>query len=465
MSDQVDLGDGMQLEPADAMSERHRVRRKVGVGLAAVVLVAAVGGVGYGLGHSFADDQDERASDDPSASAEAELPATLPPVATEVATTDASTVSTVVLPPVEVQSDDDTSYSEERTGSSISASGGYGYSMFGDQPLATLFQRTTPDGMVLRAQMGQTWDPPTGDDFGVGGWQPAPWCYESGQLRVSLAGNGAVDVGASGWFREPFKGRSVSWMMLGGPDGQPHWVVVAQAPSGTTNVAVTFADGATDTVEPQNGIAVLAVAGTPAPVDDMGYPMQAPPSFDVTFEGGAEPLSVASGDAGMWADPEYRDSCSPPPPPLPEPGEQPVDPAAAEAQIIDVMTRIYDASVVGEVGLIDDNTGIADARAQVAEGSFSGEAASVQATIEELVFTSPTEAWFRYRVDTAGTGLADRYGIARWDGDAWRVTRDTVCQDLSMAGGDCGGGWQMVQPPSMQSGMWVDGRSEPAVGD
>jgi hypothetical protein len=76
--------------------------------------------------------------------------------------------------------------------------------------------------------------------------------------------------------------------------------------------------------------------------------------------------------------------------------------------------------------------------------------------IEELVFTSPTEAWFRYRVDTGGVGLNDRYGIARLSAGAWRVTRDTVCQDLSMAGGDCGGGWQPVQPPSMQSGTWTD---------
>ncbi len=252
--------------------------------------------------------------------------------------------------------------------------------MFGNEPLETLFERTTSGGMVLRAQMGQTWDPPTGGDFGAGGWQPPPWCFESGQLRVSLAGNGAVDVGGSGWYREPFKGRSVSWMMLGGADSQPHWVVVAQVPAGATNVAVTFADGATDSVEPQNGIAVLAVAAAPgAAPDDMNSPMPVPPAFEVTFEGGSEPLSVTSGDVGTWADPEFQESCSPPPPALPDPGEQPADPALAEAQIVDVMTRLYDGTVTGEDGLVDDNTGIADARAQVAEGSFSAEASSAQA--------------------------------------------------------------------------------------
>ncbi len=84
-------GDGMQLEPADEGSGRSGTRRRVGVGLAAVVLVAAAGGVGYGLGHSFADDQDDAGADELAPASEAEAPETLPPVESDVATTDAST--------------------------------------------------------------------------------------------------------------------------------------------------------------------------------------------------------------------------------------------------------------------------------------------------------------------------------------------------------------------------------------
>ena len=29
----------------------------------------------------------------------------------------------------------------------------------------------------------------------------------------------------------------------------------------------------------------------------------------------------------------------------------------------------------------------------------------------------------------------------------WKITRATICQDLSLAGGDCGGDWQQIYPP------------------
>ncbi len=69
------------------------------------------------------------------------------------------------------------------------------------------------------------------------------------------------------------------------------------------------------------------------------------------------------------------------------------------------------------------------------------------ATIDELVFTTPAEAWFRYSIDTPGNDFDNRYGIAVLVDGVWKITRATVCQDLSLAGGDCGGGWQTIYPP------------------
>ena len=326
--------------------------------------------------------------------------------------------------------------------------------MFGDQPLTTLFERTTDSGLLVRAQQGQLWEQPYIEaPAGAGGWTPAPWCYESGQLRIAVAGNGLIDVAGVGWWSEPFKGRAVSWLAVGGVDGQRHWVVVVQTPPDTTSVSVTFADGATDSVAPQNGVAVLVVpngATEPAtPEDEYTAPV-----FTVRLDGGAEPVELSSDAINTWDDPEYQDSCTPPPPALPEPGEQPVDPAIAEAEIKDVMARIYDAAVKEE-GLVVDDTGIEEAREQVREGGFAVEADSAKATVEELVFTSPTEAWFRYRVDTSGVGLDNRYGVAQFVDGSWKVTRDTICQDLSMAGGDCGAGWQQIYPPGAEP-MFID---------
>jgi hypothetical protein len=83
--------------------------------------------------------------------------------------------------------------------------------------METLYERTTDNGFVVRVQLGQTWDTGQGD-WGAGDWRPAPWCFESGQMRVSLVGNGIVDVGGVPWYAEPYKGRAVSWLLLGGND-------------------------------------------------------------------------------------------------------------------------------------------------------------------------------------------------------------------------------------------------------
>jgi len=318
--------------------------------------------------------------------------------------------------------------------------------------METLFERTTTNGFAFRVQLGQVWDSNLQSDWGAGDWQPAPWCYESGQLRVSMSGNGIVDIGGVSWYLEAFKGRAVSWLTLGGNDADPQWVVVVQAPADATNVRAAFADGSTEEVAPQNGIAVLSAPGevsTPIDEGDYTYWEDPSPSFELTFEGGAEPITLGSNGVGNWDDPEFRESCTPPPPALPDAGEQPADPAAAEAEIRAAMTELYGAIGAGAEGsdLIDDPTGVAEAREQVQEGGFADSAASAVATIAELVFTAPDEAWFRYSIDTNGNDFDNRYGIAVLVDGVWKITRSTVCQDLSMAGGDCGGEWQSIYPP------------------
>jgi hypothetical protein len=315
-----------------------------------------------------------------------------------------------------------------------------------------LFERTTGTGFGLRVALGERYPQQTQADWGAGEWRPAPWCFPSAQLRVSLAGNGVVDIGGVPWYEQPYDGWAVSWLVLGGSDNSPQWVVVVQSPPDTTNVRATFADGSTDEVAPQNGIAALTAPGEPPTRitdGEYSYWRDATPSFEVTFEGGPEPVTVPSDGGTPWADPEFRDSCTPPPPELPEPGEQPADPAAAEAAIRESMALLYGA--IGDEAdrsdLIDDPTGVAEARAQVLEGSFAEAASSAEVAIEELVFTDPGTAWFRYAIDTSQTYLDNRYGIAVDVDGVWKITRATICQDLSLAGGDCGGGWESIYPP------------------
>ena len=204
---------------------------------------------------------------------------------------------------------------------------------------------------------------------------------------------------------------------------------------------------AVDTTTPVDGVALLVVPGAPETIvhieEDHGYTWtEERPDFDISFEGGADPATITDGQNSGYDDPEFRASCSPPPPALPSPGDQPADAAFAEETIIDLMSRIYgnnDDESFDTLDFIDDPTGVAAAREQVSEGSFEDAAASANAIVEEIVFTTPTEAWFRYRIETTTGTFGDRFGIAVDIDGEWKITRQTICQDLGLAGGSCGG--------------------------
>ena len=81
--------------------------------------------------------------------------------------------------------------------------------------------------------------------------------------------------------------------------------------------------------------------------------------------------------------------------------------------------------------------------------SFGNAANTAEYQLNDLVFTSPTEAWFMYEIHTTTVGvLGNRFGIVRLvDGD-WRFARAVVCQDLSLAGAPCSPAVNDIQPPA-----------------
>jgi hypothetical protein len=440
-----------ELQVDDEGRGSGRTKRRIVAGVAAAMLIAGAGGVGYGIGRGVERDTpsaDDSASGAPETDDEGDRAAA--PSTTSAATEEPSSTLAPATDALAEGTSDGVAEPAPAGDAGLRASGGIGYPAFGTQPMETLYERTTDNGFVVRVQLGQTWDTGQGD-WGAGDWRPAPWCFESGQMRVSLVGNGIVDVGGVPWYAEPFRGRAVSWVLLGGNDAAPQWVIVAQTPADVTNVRAAFADGSTDQTAPQGGIAVLTAPGEPATeVSERGYSywMDPTPSFEVTFEGGAEPITIDSAVAGPWDDPAFRESCTPPPPALPDPGEQPADPGAADAEIRAAMAALYGefGDGVERTDFIDDPTGVAEAREQVQAGVYADDASSALATIDELVFTSPDEAWFRYSIDTPGNDFDNRYGIAVTVDGVWKITRATICQDLSLAGGDCGGGWEPIYP-------------------
>lgn len=89
---------------------------------------------------------------------------------------------------------------------------------------------------------------------------------------------------------------------------------------------------------------------------------------------------------------------------------------------------------------------MAEARKEVAAGSFEESTASAEAIVEALVFTAPNEAWFRYRIETSVTTLRERFGIARLIDGVWKITRDSICPDLNRASGTCEPGYEVIFP-------------------
>ncbi|MEO5899117.1 MAG: hypothetical protein ABIR68_03165, partial [Ilumatobacteraceae bacterium] len=95
----------------------------------------------------------------------------------------------------------------------------------------------------------------------------------------------------------------------------------------------------------------------------------------------------------------------------------------------------------------------------------SGSIGPIQVSITELVFVSPTQAWFRYDLISGFSTFIDRYGQARLVDGTWKLTRQTFCQDIALAGIGCSPAVDPLLPPSAQDDprYGYSPRSEPAV--
>src|SRR6056297_1142780 len=212
-------------------------------------------------------------------------------------------------------------------------------------------------------------------------------------------------------------------------------------------VAVVVDDTEYDRAAFVDGLAVLDIGNVWGPEPDA-----APPSLVLFRSGvGGDPLPLTSAFGRPVA--EYERQCTPgpfPQLPLPPAGEQPGDPASAEAEVLAVYERALDRSVplsADDPVAVDDLTGLEDAAAEVDAGELAEAAASAEHAVDEMVFTSPDEAWFRYTISTTVGEFGGRFGIARFDGSSWKITRDTICQDLAMAGGTCVPPSSTIEPP------------------
>lgn len=120
------------------------------------------------------------------------------------------------------------------------------------------------------------------------------------------------------------------------------------------------------------------------------------------------------------------------------PGEQPADADDARAEVTTLMESMYGAgALLDRLDHVNDSTGIAEALEQFEGGSFDGEVSSAVAIVDDVVFTTPDGATFRYSIRTDMYGCDRRVGAAVRVNDVWKITRGTVCSDFSLGGVSC----------------------------
>jgi len=322
------------------------------------------------------------------------------------------------------------------------------------EPGELLGQRVTAEGTTLRAHLIRD---PEGAFGGPVGWSPAGWCYPTGYVVVGVTDATIISVGQGPWFAEPYGQISGSMFVAGLVEGKPMTVLIAQVAEGVSNVTLHGTAGSDASAPIGGGLVLLAVVGV-----ETGSS-----SVTVTSADGTETtwttdeLTMAPQDQG-----ERHEVCEPPPPALPDAGQQPADVESALAAFDAAWQRARDFNEIDEAVIaqyVDDPNGISSARENLMAGQYASAAAGASIVMRDHVFTSPTEMWFRYDLMTPIANFFDRYGIARLDPDgAWRITRETICQDLALAPGNaCTPDVERVLPPSAQGDPRFDPSAAP----
>jgi len=357
-------------------------------------------------------------------------------------------------------------------------------------PLERLFLRTSADGVEIRAYRSSpiAADRPLPATCEPGTECPtAPECFDTfepplitGELSTEAAVTVATGtVGATSGSDPDLAVSTGNWGAFGVEEAAPARWVIASVNESVVRVRATFPGGTTDEMEPVDGVVVLASqvadpnAGGGA-LEGLAADGSVVQWIDLTpgsgamanastsdlpgaFSGSAESRAVLrlesssnAGDGSSSASSSVSGStgsagiCAPvpvpmPQQPLPEPGEQPTDPAAARAAVELAYSISYDGTKSPEekAQYQDGPTGITPE--QIAGSGYGDQVSDASGKVTDVVFTSPTTASVRYDIAVANwvNQFPGRVGEAVLVDGTWKVARATICNDLSLAGAVC----------------------------
>lgn len=253
------------------------------------------------------------------------------------------------------------------------------------------------------------------------------WCWSTGSYRLSGVFKDAASVASPSFYADTAPLVRATLHIGGQADGNPFRMLVVHPLAGTTSVTVRFADGATDTSPVVKGVAVLATPG--------------PPSGEFNLFLDRDGVRSVVGWAQVMRDGDalWTRSCSPDQA-LPQPGpDQPADPDAARNAIRDQFAVLFQSRqpLAERITVLDDDTGVALAVSQLkgttGEEMFDG----ASYVLNDVVFAAPDHAWFAYYVSFPGNVFGSRFGEAVLIKGKWRISRATMCQDISWVGSAC----------------------------
>jgi len=298
-------------------------------------------------------------------------------------------------------------------------------------PLAKAFTRDL-DGASIRVYRAAV-DSSPGPE-----WQDVPgWCSPNGYVQADVSTANIVGILGSPVYAELPDGPVGGGLgAIGVAEGEPHWVVIAQAPAGAASVRATFPGGHVDEMEPIDGIAVLVGPASLEPGDMAEY--ETTVALEALDEHGGS-LGTGTARTGGWI--QTGAECYPTPQ-LPPPGEeQPADPDAARAEIEQLFGVKYaDRTREEHLANIDDPTGMDQVFDELENGQFREQVLGSRTVLDDVVFLTATKAAVLYHTEIpnyANGGTGPKLGEVNFVDGRWKLSRGDVCRDVQLAAVSC----------------------------
>jgi hypothetical protein len=223
----------------------------------------------------------------------------------------------------------------------------------------------------------------------------------------------------------------VDMNIVGEAEGSPATIIDVEVGASVTTVSVKVR-GTTESFDPVDGMVEMVVAGSPAvAVGPSGG------GISVLDESGKTLAFIPLGvDASEPAPASTLPSTLPAPS-----GSEPADPTAAIAAIDQVFETVFScgSAPIVKSGDIQDNGMFSNPMEELFLGPYTSYVETVYATVNQVVFTSPTVADVSYtiRFHNNTTMSFDMVGTAVLVDGAWRVSYATLCAAVQLGGVSC----------------------------